>query len=79
MEHDLTAFDAVSLDNVMPRLNGPEAALQMRQRGFRGKIIGVTGNALQDDIYDFLSHGADIVLPEPIDIDDFKRNVFGQK
>lgn len=76
---DVNAFDVVSLDNFMPRMNGPEAAQQMRSLGFRGKIIGVTGNALSEDIDVFLSHGADVVLPKPIDIDDFKLKVFGKQ
>ena len=75
MQDNLEAFDVVSLDNLMPRLIGPEAARQMRQAGFKGKIIGVTGNALPEDIEQFLSFGADAVLPKPIDIDEFKKAI----
>ena len=59
----------------MPRMRGTEAAQRIRQLGYNGVIIGVTGNALPEDVKDFIDHGADAVIPKPFDIDVFKRYV----
>eukprot|EP00607_Mallomonas_marina_P000866 CAMPEP_0182437674 /NCGR_PEP_ID=MMETSP1167-20130531/85207_1 /TAXON_ID=2988 /ORGANISM="Mallomonas Sp, Strain CCMP3275" /LENGTH=474 /DNA_ID=CAMNT_0024630677 /DNA_START=695 /DNA_END=2119 /DNA_ORIENTATION=+ len=61
-------FDVVLMDFQMPRMNGPEAVKRIRAAGYDGVIIGITGNALQVDIDYFLAHGADKVLPKPVDI-----------
>ena len=59
----------------MPRMRGTEAAQRIRELGYKGIIIGVTGNALPEDVKDFIDHGADAVIPKPFDIDVFKRYV----
>ena len=59
----------------MPRMRGTEAAQRIRELGYMGIIIGVTGNALPEDVKDFIDHGADAVIPKPFDIDVFKRYV----
>jgi len=60
-------FDIIFLDNIMLSMNGPETAQQLRQEHhFTGNIIGVTGNALEVDISDFLLHGADKILIKPV-------------
>lgn len=66
-----TAIDAVLMDNIMVNMNGPEAAQRMRVLGYRGPIIGVTGNALPSDVEDFKSKGADEVIFKPL-----KRDLF---
>lgn len=38
----------------------------------QGTIIGVTGNAFQSDIDDFLSHGANQVLVKPVPLATFE-------
>ena len=50
----------------MPKLNGPDATAVLRQRGYTGTILGVTGNVLQEDVDYFISKGADDVLPKPV-------------
>ena len=60
-------FDFVLMDFVMITMHGPEAASLMRNSvGYSGPIIGVTGNALQQDIVTYLQHGADLVLIKPM-------------
>ena len=44
-------------------MHGPDAAMQMRLEGFKGPIIGVTGD---QDTQDYLDAGADIVLVKPV-------------
>jgi CheY-like chemotaxis protein len=59
-------YCAVFMDNIMPNMAGPEAASAMRDLGYRNPIIGVTGNALEEDKISFLKAGADSVLIKPI-------------
>mmetsp|Transcript_22557 Transcript_22557/g.30888 ORF Transcript_22557/g.30888 Transcript_22557/m.30888 type:complete len:124 (-) Transcript_22557:3499-3870(-) len=58
--------DLVLMDFVMAEMNGPEATQILRRQGFRGLVVGVTGNVLQADVDLFLSSGADAVLPKPL-------------
>ena len=59
--------DFVLLDYVMVRMNGPEAARRMRaELGYRGVVIGITGNALPEDLAAFRDHGATVVLTKPL-------------
>jgi len=65
-------YDIILMDSEMPRMNGPDAAREIKMHlGFRGLVIGVTGNALPDDLSDFKAHGADDVLVKPIRISQF--------
>ena len=61
------AIDFVLLDYVMIRMNGPEAVQRMRaDLGYRGVVIGITGNALLEDLDNFRDHGANTVLTKPL-------------
>lgn len=59
-------YDLVALDYEMPT-PGPVAAATMRRMGYAGPIIGVTGNALDEDIEAFDAAGADVVLTKPVE------------
>ena len=60
-------IDLVLMDYVMVRMDGPEAAQRMRaDLGYRGVVIGITGNALPEDLDNFRQHGANIVLTKPL-------------
>ena len=61
-------FDAVLMDYQMPHMDGPTCAKLMRQSGFTGLIIGVTGSAMAVDIQTFVAHGADRVIVKPLNI-----------
>ena len=43
-----------------------EATKVLRGYGYRNLIIGLTGNALDEDVAAFLEAGADLVLPKPL-------------
>lgn len=53
-------------DNQMPNLSGIQASRELRAMGYRGVIVGVTGNALADDQQEFIRSGADVVLTKPV-------------
>lgn len=59
-------IDAVIMDSCMTVMCGPAATSALRELGYTGKVIGVTGNGFQTDIDDFLTHGADDVLVKPV-------------
>jgi len=63
-----TLFDTILMDYEMPIMDGPTATQQLRDLGCQAHIIGVTGNVLADDVAYFKSHGADHVLPKPVDL-----------
>lgn len=52
-------YDIVFLDNQMPLLSGVEVVQQLRAAGrTEDYVVGVTGNALQDDQDEFIGAGA---------------------
>ena len=65
--HD-AEYHVVFMDHQMPNMDGPTAAKAMRDLGYKGVIIGVTGNASAADTDIFLSHGANKVLTKPVSI-----------
>jgi signal transduction histidine kinase/CheY-like chemotaxis protein len=67
------AIDLVIMDNLMPEMNGPDAARAMREAGFTGPIFGLTGHALREDIQHYIKCGADTVFKKPIDMKRFCR------
>ena len=53
--------------------NGPDAAFEMRNRlNFKGKIVGITGNVLADDLERFLAMGVDQVITKPLRPEELK-------
>ena len=45
-----------------------DATEQIRDLGFKGVILGVTGNVLPEDVNYFISKGADSVVGKPVSI-----------
>jgi CheY-like chemotaxis protein len=59
-------YDCILLDSAMPNMTGPEVTIRLRQMNYKGRILGVTGNARQSDIDEFLASGVDKVILKPI-------------
>eukprot|EP00597_Dinobryon_sp_UTEXLB2267_P002513 CAMPEP_0170059442 /NCGR_PEP_ID=MMETSP0019_2-20121128/1716_1 /TAXON_ID=98059 /ORGANISM="Dinobryon sp., Strain UTEXLB2267" /LENGTH=737 /DNA_ID=CAMNT_0010264689 /DNA_START=629 /DNA_END=2842 /DNA_ORIENTATION=+ len=60
-------FDFILIDFIMITMNGPVASKILRESlGFKGVMIGITGNALPADIETFLTSGANEVLIKPL-------------
>jgi signal transduction histidine kinase/DNA-binding response OmpR family regulator/HPt (histidine-containing phosphotransfer) domain-containing protein len=57
--------DLIFMDIQMPRMNGYEAAQQLRERGFTRPIITVTASALQDEWAQCLKAGINDILLKP--------------
>lgn len=65
-------YDLILMDENMPKLNGLQATLQIRdierkQNKTPTPIIAVTANALKGDREKFLSHGMDDYISKPIE------------
>lgn len=61
---------------LQPVMDGPSATRNIRDLGYQGPIVGVTGNMMQGDVEHFLRCGATVVLPKPLllqDLEDFLR------
>ena len=67
-DKQLFAIDAVLIDFNMPRMNGPDTIVEMRQMGFRGPIIGVSGDD-EKTLNMFLQVGANNVIQKPVKAD----------
>lgn len=61
------SFDVVFMDSVMPVMDGPTATKNLRDSGYSGKIFGVTGSIMEDEVRTFLLSGVDRVLSKPVD------------
>ena len=68
-------YHIIIMDSAMPHTTGPAATEELRRRGYKGVVLGLTGNALPADVDNFLCKGADAVLLKPLDIQVLKRHV----
>ena len=59
-------YDMILCDSVMPNMDGPTAVAAIRELGYGGPVLGVTGNTLPEQIEDFVQHGADAVVGKPV-------------
>jgi len=61
------SFDYILMDFVMRQMNGPEAVKSLRTTlGYTGVILGITGNALPEDLLTFRESGVNDVLIKPL-------------
>ena len=65
-ENRSSNYDVILMDFVMPNMNGPDATRAIREFGYTGPIIGVTGNTLNEDKATFINAGASDVIIKPL-------------
>jgi CheY-like chemotaxis protein len=63
-------YDAITMDKQMPVLDGHAATVALRAPplGYRGLVVGVTANAMPDDVSAFVGCGASLVLTKPVHV-----------
>ncbi|GBU27333.1 hybrid sensor histidine kinase/response regulator [Treponema sp. R8-4-B8] len=61
-------YDVVFMDHMMPKMDGIEAAKQLRKLGYTKPIVALTANALAGHAEMFLRNGFDDFISKPIDI-----------
>lgn len=61
--------DALLCDIQMPVLNGLDVARMLRASGFTKAIVGLSGNAYEEDVQHALAAGMDDYLTKPIQLD----------
>ena len=59
-------FDAILLDMQMPEVDGYEAAALLRQQGYRGPILALTGDICDGDAARCLQAGCNGYLAKPV-------------
>jgi CheY-like chemotaxis protein len=71
-------YDAILMDFIMGIVHGPQATKDFRDMGFRGAIIGLTGNLSEIDRDMFFKNGGDYILLKPLDIDALRQVLEGK-
>jgi len=66
-------YDIILMDFEMPVMNGPTATKILREKRCASLIIGLTGNALPEDINFFKAHGAEEVLIKPLKVEQIEQ------
>jgi CheY-like chemotaxis protein len=61
-------IDMIFMDQVMPNMTGIEATRIIRDMGFDGGIIAVTGNVLEEDMQSVLAAGTDEIVLKPLKV-----------
>ena len=73
IRENMVRYDCILVDYEMPVMNGPEACKGVREMGYIGFVVGVTGNLLPEDVGYFMDCGADAVLPKPFKYNDLEE------
>lgn len=60
-------YDFILIDYQMPKMDGPTAIAAIRALGYKGIILGLTGNVLAADQDVMMAAGANDVLTKPLD------------
>lgn len=61
-------YSTIFMDSIMPVMNGLEATREIRNLGYTGLLVGVTGNVLPEQISEFKDAGVNYVVPKPVNI-----------
>ncbi len=75
---DEEKHEKVFMDIRMPKMNGDQATKELRAKGIKTEIIGLSGDAMEEDLNTFKEKGFDEYLTKPLKFDVLKK-VFKSK
>jgi signal transduction histidine kinase/CheY-like chemotaxis protein len=61
-------YDIIFMDHMMPRMDGIETTLKLRELGYKGAIVALTANAIVGNDEMFMQNGFDGFISKPIDV-----------
>jgi CheY-like chemotaxis protein len=61
-------YDIIFMDHMMPRMDGIETTLKLREFGYKGAIVALTANAIVGNDEMFMQNGFDGFISKPIDV-----------
>jgi CheY-like chemotaxis protein len=76
---NVTPLDVNLMDFMMPGKSGPTATKEIRDMGYNGLIIGVTGSSMPDYVQTFMDAGVNKVLIKPVDKSMLRQTLEGKK
>merc|ERR1711964_493408 len=59
-------YDMILTDKEMPNMDGYELTVALREMGVSCPIVGITANAMDEQIQEFMSKGVDRVMRKPM-------------
>jgi signal transduction histidine kinase/CheY-like chemotaxis protein len=65
-EADEHGFDLILMDMMMPKMNGYDATIQLRNKGCNTPIVALTANAMTDDEDKCIASGCNCYISKPI-------------
>jgi CheY-like chemotaxis protein len=78
MKGNSNSFDIVLMDYQMPNMDGPTSVKRMRDAGYNGLIIGITGNALEKDLLYFKNSGLNEVFTKPVKLSQLEDVIYSK-
>jgi CheY-like chemotaxis protein len=70
---DAPSYDVILLDDNMLKMDGSVAVGLLREHGYAGLVVGVSGCAVEEEMQLFCQQGLDYVLPKPFVVEDLVR------
>lgn len=72
---DPAPYDVIITDNNMPQLTGVELVRELRERGFRGKIMVLSAHLTPELREAYTQMNVDIILDKPFDIHELREKL----
>lgn len=69
------SYDLIVMDIMMPRLNGLDAAKQLRQAGYSGPLVALTALAMPEQLAECRAAGFDLALTKPTSASELIRHL----
>jgi len=77
-----TDYDIILMDVDLPNVSGDQNTRLIREFPFKNiksmPIVGITANAYEDDIADYLKKGMNAVVPKPFELSDLLDTILAQ-